>query len=85
MAIASGYSRYACDCAACSKVNYDVAGGQYAARYVTREWTDANGQQRTVVLCTDHSAVLTDILERHDAELAAFMKSGADPSASGGE
>lgn len=85
MAIQDGFSRYQCDVASCTKRGYYSPGSQGAAGYVTRTWTDSNGQQRTAVLCTKHSAQLTQIMQTHDAELAAFLKDGTMPDDTGTE
>lgn len=80
MSIQEGFNRYACDVGKCGKVNYDKEGGTYAVRYVERRWVDANFQTRTATLCTDHAAQFDVIVRAHDADFAAFMKSGAMPS-----
>lgn len=85
MSIQDGFSRYQCDVGGCSKRGYHAPGSQGAAGYVTKEYLDANGQTRRMVLCTDHATQLTSLMQRHDAEVDAFVKDGTLPSGSGGE
>jgi hypothetical protein len=80
MAIQEGFSRYQCDVASCTKRGYYTPGSQGAAGYVTRTWTDSNGQTRTAVLCTEHSAALTKLMQEHDSEFEAFLKDGSLPT-----
>lgn len=79
MAIQEGFSRYQCDCATCTKRGYLQPGSQGAAEYVTRQYMDANGQVRTPVLCSEHSKLLTELMQRHDAEYDALLKTGKLP------
>lgn len=78
MPIDDGYKRFACDVETCGQAGYDVDGGSVAAGFVRRSWTDANGQTRSAVLCSAHSAVLDQVMRRHDQELADLMATGED-------
>lgn len=81
MAIQDGYKRFSCDVQGCEQTGFDVDGGSVAAGYVQRSWTDANGQERKVVLCSAHSAVLDQVMRRHDQELSDLMATGEDSRA----
>lgn len=79
MAIQEGFNRYQCDCAACTRKGYLLPGSQGAAEYVERRYLDANGQTRMPVLCTEHSKLLTELMQRHDAEFDQLLKTGELP------
>ena len=81
MAIDDGYSRYSCDVASCKKAKYTKPGTAAAAEYVTRSWTDANAQQRTATLCSEHAQAFDAMRQGHDADVAAFLKDAATSGA----
>lgn len=76
MSIQEGYRYYACDVASCNEETYAMPDTDAADVYVTRRRIDANGQERELVLCSDHAQTYSDIVTKCDSAFASFEQSG---------
>ena len=78
MAIQDGYSRYTCDVQGCANSTYALPDSDGADGYSTRRRIDAQGVERSLVLCADHAKVYQSIVEAVDAVFAQFERDGSN-------
>lgn len=78
MTIQEGYRRYACDVASCNEETYAMPNTDAADMYVTRRRIDASGQERELVLCSEHAQVYSALVESCDTAFDAFERSGEE-------
>lgn len=76
MAFTEGFNRYSCDVSTCTRAKYALPGSTAAAEYTERAYLDQNGQRISAWLCKEHAQAFDALVAGHDADFAAFMKSG---------
>ena len=76
MAITPGYSHYSCDGADCANDTYAQPDTDGADSVVTRSYIDAEGVERTVVLCSEHASKYKELATAMDAVRSQFITDG---------
>lgn len=75
--ITEGYSHYKCDIQGCENEVYALPDTDAADGYVKRRRIDAEGIERTIVLCPKHAAIYAQVVKTCDGAYAALSKTGA--------
>lgn len=75
--ITDGYSRYKCDVQGCDNEVYALPDTDAADGYVRRRRIDAEGIERTIVLCPKHAAIYAQLVKTCDSAYATLSKTGA--------
>lgn len=76
MAVTEGYYHYDCDVASCENDAYAQPDSDGADSFVTRSYIDAEGVERTFVLCSEHAAKYKELATAMDAVRSQFAKDG---------
>ena len=76
MAITPGYSHYSCDVADCANDTYAQPDSDGADSFVTRTYIDAEGVERTFVLCSEHASKYKELATAMDAVRSQFITDG---------
>ena len=76
MATTEGFTHYACDVASCATDAYAIPGSDGADQFSVRRRIDAQGVERTMLVCADHAKAYQAIAEGVDAVWAQFAKDG---------
>ena len=76
MATTEGFTHYACDVASCATDAYAIPGSDGADQFSVRRRIDAQGVERTMLVCADHAKAYQTIAEGVDAVWAQFAKDG---------
>lgn len=76
MAIQEGYKRYACDVTSCDEAVYALPDTDAADMYATRRRIDANGEERSYVLCPEHAQAYSELVSACDSAYTEFEKTG---------
>lgn len=76
MATTEGFTHYACDVASCATDAYAIPGSDGADQFSVRRRIDAQGVERTMLVCADHAKAYQVIAEGVDAVWAQFAKDG---------
>ena len=76
MATTEGFTHYACDVASCATDAYAIPGSDGADQFSVRRRIDAQGVERTMLVCADHAKAYQAIAEGGDAGWAQFAKDG---------
>ena len=82
MATTEGFTHYACDVASCATDAYAIPGSDGADQFSVRRRIDAQGVERTMLVCADHAKAYQAIAEGVDAVGAQFAKDGTGASVS---
>ena len=76
MSITEGYNHYKCDVASCENDAYAQPDSDGADSFVTRSYIDAEGVERTFVLCSEHAAKYKELATAMDAVRSQFITDG---------
>ena len=76
MATTEGFTHYACDVASCATDAFAFPGSDGADQFSVRRRIDAQGVERTMLVCADHAKAYQAIAEGVDAVWAQFAKDG---------
>ena len=76
MAKTDGFSEYACDVQVCTKHDYAQPETDKADDYAVRTRIDNNGVSREIMVCTEHCAVYSQLVDACEAAYIAFEKDG---------
>lgn len=85
MPVIDGYSRYSCDVQGCQSTTYAVPDSDAADGYVTRRRIDAEGMERSMVLCPEHAAAYAALVKACDAAYVEFETTGKATIVGAGE
>ena len=76
MATTEGFTHYACDVASGATDAYAIPGSDGADQFSVRRRIDAQGVERTMLVCADHAKAYQAIAEGVDAVWAQLAKDG---------
>lgn len=76
MSITEGYNHYKCDVASCENDAYAQPDSDGADSFVSRTYIDAEGVERTFVLCSEHASKYKELATAMDAVRSQFITDG---------
>lgn len=77
MAKTDGYSRYACDVQSCDAQDFAQPDTDKADGYAVRRRYDDNGVMHELMLCAEHSATYSRLVEECERAYVAFEHDGS--------
>lgn len=76
MSINEGFNRYRCDVVQCGKEAYALPQTDIADSYAVRRRIDADGMERTLVLCPEHAESYASLVNICETAYESFENDG---------